>query len=122
MPAPQFSLPLSGVPLALHAAPVAGEELGSAVDLDVEGPLQGPTLLGNSKPRSILQGRPFCSTLRHSLPVFCLLCAHPSARAATVQEVWTVSDFISFPGKSGQQGDSGLGSKQADSSGYVCVC
>lgn len=44
-----------------------GKELGSAMDLDVEGPLQGPTLLGNSTPRSTLQGQPFCSVLMHSL-------------------------------------------------------
>lgn len=43
------------------------EELGFAMDLDVEGPLKGPTLLGNSKPRSILQGQPFCSTLMRSV-------------------------------------------------------
>lgn len=96
------------------------------MDLDVEGPLKGPTLRGNSKPRSILQGQPFCSALEHLSdalsPPGCLLCAHPSARAATVQEVWAVSDFINFPGKSEQRGNSGLGSKQADSSGYICVC
>lgn len=73
----------------------SGEEpdLGSAVDFDVEGPIQGPALLGNSKPSSIL-GRPFCSALMHSMAA--------RVRATTVQGL-SVTSLTSLENQGGRE-------------------